>query len=68
KFEEVFRITKNKEKMLTCDFVIGFVPNLVGIFEAIQTVNLIIGRKVIKAPDVAFFSPFGKFFYVRKFR
>ena len=35
----------------TCQSVLGPVPNMIGCFEAMQAINLILGKRVVKCPE-----------------
>ena len=63
-------IKECKEKLKfckSCDYVLGIAPNVIGAFEALQTIRLILGKKIIEAPYVLFFDAFKKNpFYIRR--
>jgi molybdopterin/thiamine biosynthesis adenylyltransferase len=74
-FERLFRLSTEgksiegckKFECRSCDYVLGIAPNMIGAFEALQTIKIILGEKVIKAPYVLFFDAFRKNpFYIRK--
>jgi molybdopterin/thiamine biosynthesis adenylyltransferase len=60
-YEEIFRLpSKGKrldkklkerlEALQRCESVLGVVPNLIGTFEAMQTLNLLLNKPIVKSP------------------
>lgn len=70
-YEEIFRLPSRRRKLdaglktgmasyQRCESVLGIVPNIVGCFEAMQTINLLLGKPVVKVPHFLHLDAFAR--------